>query len=250
MEATVREILRELAAPPILVFQGHHADAENSRSSRLYCDASCNGFGATLEQEQPDGPVRPILFISRATLYSELSWTPLGLKAGSIVWAIERLRGHLWSTKLVIYSDHMALENIAKVGEHNARVERWLEFLSAYTYTLECRKVAVNGNADFFSRPPQPATDADRTGPNRLTSPDTVDIYLIRPFGFAHCKLSMPGIGVGGLVPIPSLPIPVIRPIPFSDHDYGDFRRLGPSMGFSGPSSALKTFVGPISTHD
>ena len=124
-------------------------------------------------------------------------------------------------------------------------MQRRLEVFSAYTHTLEYRKGTANGNADFLSRLSQPANDADRTGPNHLTSPDTVGISLIRP-----CEPSMPDIGLGGLVPTPSLPIPVIRPIPFTDDDYGDFRRLGPSMGSSGPSSAPKTFVGPISTHD
>ena len=127
------------------------AVADNSRPFRLYCDSSIDGFGATLEQEQPDGSVRPVLFISRATLDFERSWTPLDLEAVSIVWAIERRRGHLWSTHFQIYSDHKAPENIAKIGEHNARVRRWLEFLSAYTYTLEYRKGTANGNADFLS---------------------------------------------------------------------------------------------------
>ena len=52
---------------------------------------------------------------------------------------------------ICIYSDHKALESIDKVGEHNGRVRRWLEFFSAYTYTLEYRKGSANGNADFLS---------------------------------------------------------------------------------------------------
>lgn len=44
-------------------------------------------------------------------------WT---FKAGGIVRAIKRLRGCIWSTKLVIYSGHKALESIGKLGEHNA----------------------------------------------------------------------------------------------------------------------------------
>ena len=251
MEAIVREILRELAAPPILAFPGYDAAADNSRPFRMYCDASRDGFGATLEPEQPDGSVRPILFISRATSYSERSSTPLDLEAGGIVSPLKRLRGYLWSTKFVIYSNPKALENIAKVGEHKARVQRWLEFFSAYTYTLESRRGTPNGNADFLSCPPQPATDAHRTGPNRLTSPDTVSIYLTRPCGFTPCEPSMPSIGSGVLVSTPSLPIPIIRPIPSTDGDNGVFRRLGPSMGSSGPSSAPKMssgLFGPTTT--
>ena len=165
LEATIRAILHELTEPPILVYPDWDAVADDSRPFRLYCDASMDGFGATLEQEQPDGSVRPITDISRATLDSERSWTPLDLEAGSIVWAIKRLRGHLWSTRFEIYSDHKALENIAKVGEHNARVRRWLESLSAYNYTLNTAKVRPTATPTSFhayhNQPPTPtAPDA------------------------------------------------------------------------------------------
>lgn len=76
---------------------------------------------------------------------------PLDLEAGSIVRAIERLCGHLWSAQFRIYSDHKAVVNIAKVGGHHARVQRWLKSLSTYPYTLECRNGSNNGNADFLS---------------------------------------------------------------------------------------------------
>ena len=92
MEAIIRKILRELASPPILVYLDWDAVADNSRSFPLYCNASLDGFGTTLEQEQPDGSIRPIVFNSRTTLDNERSWTPLDLEAGSIVWAIKRLR--------------------------------------------------------------------------------------------------------------------------------------------------------------
>ena len=66
--------------------------------------------------------MRSIAYISRATLDSETHLTPLALEAASIVWAIKRLRGHLWGTKFSIFSDRKALESIGKVGDHNARV--------------------------------------------------------------------------------------------------------------------------------
>ena len=109
---------------------------DGSRPFREYTGASIDGFGAMLEQEQPDSSVRPIAYASRATLDSERHWTPLELEAGSIVWATKRLQGYLWGTKLCIFSDHKALENVGKVGDHNARVQRWLEYLTAFDYTL------------------------------------------------------------------------------------------------------------------
>ena len=92
MEDTVRALLAKLAAPPILVFPDWDAVIDTSRPFRLHCDASTAGPGATLGQEQPDGSIRPIVYISRATLDNEQNWTPMGLEAGCVVWSIRRLR--------------------------------------------------------------------------------------------------------------------------------------------------------------
>ena len=93
MEAVVREILTELAALLILVFPDWNAVADGSRPFHAYCDTCIDGFGAALEQEQPDGPVQPISYISRATFDSERNWTPLDLEAGSIEACYIRVRG-------------------------------------------------------------------------------------------------------------------------------------------------------------
>ena len=58
--------------------------------------------------------MRPIAHINRATNDSKRHWTPLDLKAGSIVWAIKRLRGYCWGTKFRIISDHKAFESIGE----------------------------------------------------------------------------------------------------------------------------------------
>ena len=65
-----------------------------------------------------------------------------------------------------------------------------------------------------------------------------------------YCKPSIPDIGLGGLVSPPYIPIPVIRPIPFTDDDVGDFSRFGPYMGPLGLFSAATTVVWPPSAHD
>ena len=88
MEDTVRALLAELATSPILVFPDWDAVIDTSRPFRLHRDASTAGLDATLEQEQPDGSIRPIVYISRATLDNEQNWTPMELEAGCAVWSI------------------------------------------------------------------------------------------------------------------------------------------------------------------
>ena len=138
----------------------------------MYFDACIDVFGASLVQEQPNGSVRPTAYIRRVNLDSERYWNPLDVEAGSIVWAIKCPRGYLWSTKFRIFPDRKALKRIGKVGNHNARVQRWLEFLTASDYTLEYRKGSANGNADFLSGLPEPATEHDRSGSSSLTPVD------------------------------------------------------------------------------
>ena len=93
LELIVREIVAELAGPHILVFTDWDGVVDGSHPFHVYCGACIDGFGGVLEPEQPDGSVRPIVYISRAALDSERHWTPLDLEAGSIGLSIKRLRG-------------------------------------------------------------------------------------------------------------------------------------------------------------
>ena len=139
MKRIVRELLAELAAPPILVFPDWDAVIDKSRPFRLHCDASTDGLGATLEQEQLDGSIRPIVYISRATLDNEKNWTPMELEAGCVVWSIRRLRRYLFSVFFHVYTDHECLQQISKISETKPRIQRWVEFLFAYSFRLTYR---------------------------------------------------------------------------------------------------------------
>ena len=122
MKDTVRALLAELAAPPILVFPDWNAVIDTSRPFRLHCDASTAGLGATLEQEQPDGSIRPIVYISRAALDNEQNWTPMELEAGCVVWSIRRLRRYLFGVYLLVFTDNQCLQQICKIGETKPRI--------------------------------------------------------------------------------------------------------------------------------
>ncbi|CAB1119842.1 unnamed protein product [Ectocarpus sp. CCAP 1310/34] len=202
MEQAVRVLLSELANPPVL----------------------------------SDSSIRPIVFISGATLDSERHWTPLDLEAGSIVLSIKRLRGYLWGTKFRIFTDHKSPEHFAKVGENNARVQRWLELLTAYNYSLEYRKGSPNGNADFLSRLPIDAAESDRSGRSRLTPDDDEEgVFFIRSCGLTPSGHRAVGVGLGGHVP--KTPASVLGGLAPSTADFVDFRRHGPRLSPSGPLS-------------
>ena len=203
MEDTVRALLAELAAPPILVFPDWDAVIDTSRPFRPHCDVSTAGFGATLEQEQPDGSIHPIIYISRATFDNEQNRTPMELEAGCFVWSIRRLRRHLFGVYFLVFPDHQCLQQICKIGETKPRIQRWMEFLSAYNFRLSYRRGQENADADFLSRLPLPPIGEDISGASALTDPDDLGVYLIRACGFTTPAYPVPGVGLGRLTPLP-----------------------------------------------
>ena len=224
----MRETLAELTTPPVPVFPDWDAVADGTRPFHVYCDACIDGFGAAREHEQTDGSIEPIAYISRATFDSERHWTPLGLEAGSMVWALKRLRGYLWGTNFRILSDHKALESIGKVGNHNARVQRWFEFPTAFDYTPEYRKGRANGNVDFLSRLPKPATEHDRNGSTGLAPVEDGGIYLIRACELYTPSSPIPAVGLGGLMPRTEKN--ALGGLPLTLAGFCDFRTHGPRI--------------------
>ena len=140
MEDTVRPLLAELAAPPILSFPDGDAVIDTSRPFRLHCDANTAGLGATLGREHPDGSIRPVVYIRRATLDNAQNWTPMELEAGCVVWSIRRLRCYLFGVYFLVFTDHQCLRQICKIREPKPRIQTWMEFLSAYNFRLSYRR--------------------------------------------------------------------------------------------------------------
>ena len=106
--------------------------------------------------------------------------------------------------------------------DRNARIQRWLEFLTVFDYTLEYRNRSANDNADFLSRLPKPATEHDPIGSKSLTPVEDDGLYLIRACGLHTPSSPIPGIGLGGLMPN------ALGGLPFIFADFCDFRAHGP----------------------
>ena len=111
------------------------------------------------------------------------------------------------------------------MGNHNARVQRWLEFFTAFDYKLEIREGSANGNADFLSRLPEQATEHDRSGSTSLNPVEDDGIYFIRVCRLNTPYSPIPGVGLGGLVP--RTESAVLGGLPFTSADYSIFAHTG-----------------------
>ena len=131
------------------------------------------------------------------------------------------------------------------MGSHNTRVQRWLELLTAFDYTLEYRKRSANGNAAFLSRLPEPATQHGRSGSTSLNLVVDGGTYLTRACGLSTPSSPIPGVGLGGLVP--RTESAVLGGIPFTSADFRDFRAHGPRMWIDDISAHSGSFVACVS---
>ena len=167
------------------------------------------------------------------------------LEAGCVVWSIRHLRRYLFGVYFLVFTDHQCLQQICKIGETKPRIQRWMEFLSAYKFRLSYRRGQENANADFLSRLPLPPIADDVSGASTLTDPDDLGVYLIRACGLTTPSCPFPGVGLGGLVPSPDIPFlgglapspdtPVLGGLPLTSDDFRTHRAPIPS-----PSATLR----------
>ena len=145
----------------------------------------------------------------------------------------------------LVFIDHQCLQQICKIGETKPRIQRWMEFLSAYNFRLSYRRGQENANADFLSRLPRPPVAEDVSGASALMDPDDLGVYLIRACGLTTPSCPVPGVGLGGLVPSPDIPvlgglapspdIPVLGGLPLTSDDFRTHRAPIPS-----PSATIR----------
>ena len=208
-EGILRKLLQQLASPLVLAFPDYPAAVSGERPFRLVCDASCDGLGAVIEQQQQDGTIQPLSFLSRTTLPNERAWSATELECGAMVWAIKKNRHLFYGIPFQVVSDHQPLRNMASLATKNNRVQRWFDFLSAYQYEIVYRPGTANSNADMMSRLPLPATEDDLSPDVRLTEPEDQDVYFVGASGVSRMSSSLGGLagsedrenfGLGGVV--------------------------------------------------
>ena len=92
-------------------------------------DASKTGLGITLWQKQSDGEIKPIAFGSRYLNESEQNYSIGELELLAVVWGLEKFRFYLYGKKVLLYTDHQALEPLIKRNrcnrQYSARLTRW-----------------------------------------------------------------------------------------------------------------------------
>ena len=143
---TVKE---KLLSPPILAY------SDFTKPFILHTDASTDGLGAVLYQEQ-DGLERVVAYASRGLKPSEKNYPAHKLEFLCLKWAVtEKFHDYLYGNNFVVYTDNNPLTYVLSSAKLDATGHRWLASLGCYNFNLVYRSGKANGDADGLSRRPQ-----------------------------------------------------------------------------------------------
>ena len=120
----------------------------------LEVDASFDGLGAVLSQDQPQGRV-VIAYASRSLRPTEKNmsnYSSMKLELVCMKWAItEKVREYLLGGKFTVYTDNNPLSHF-KTAKLGATEMRWAAQLAQFDFEIKFRSGRSNRNADALSR--------------------------------------------------------------------------------------------------
>ena len=144
-------------------------DFNPSRETRVKCDASHSGLGATLDQWSDQNEWVPIAFAFWYLNTQEKKYSTNELELLAVVWAVDRFKHYLLGKEFVIATDHKALTSA--LGEHRSnktyqsRLTRWVDRLLLYQFKVIHIHGKDMGIVDYLSREPNgkpwPESDID-----------------------------------------------------------------------------------------
>ena len=141
-----RQLKTKLISPPILSFPQFNMEFT------VDCDASLEGLGAVLSQENDRCVVANASHVQLTK--QERQYCATCRKMLALVWAVQYFKSYLWGRPFKVRTDHSALKWLKNFKDPQGQVARWIEILSGYDFRVEHRPGLKHGNADSLSRLP------------------------------------------------------------------------------------------------
>ena len=117
----------------------------------LMCDASDRDIGAVLGQSEDKKPYI-IHYASRILNDVQLNYSTIEKELLAVVWALEKFRPYLIFSKVIVYTDHAAIQHLMGKREMKARLMRWVLILQEFDLKVKDKKGLDNTIADHLSR--------------------------------------------------------------------------------------------------
>ena len=164
----IQELKRVISTAPVLTIY------DSTKPIRISSDASGEGLGAVLEQQE-GLDWRPVAYASRSLTSTEKRYAQIEKECLSIVFACSKFHQYVYGRQFTCENDHKPLQQIFKkeIGKVPARIQRMMMFLIKYPdLTLKYTPGTHMKIADTLSR----STDEKQQLMNTESSPEIKDI--------------------------------------------------------------------------
>ena len=117
-------------------------------------DSSGYAIGATLSQDQGNGKIQPVAYMSKKMLDAETRYPVHEQEELAIILALNEWRHYLHGCKFTIETDHHSLIFLDTKPHLSARQARWMEKMQEFDYEIRSKPGKDNVVADALSRRP------------------------------------------------------------------------------------------------
>nr|XP_027067453.1 uncharacterized protein LOC113693070 [Coffea arabica] len=117
------------------------------------CDTSNHAVGAVLGQRVGKA-THVIYYAFRALNGTQLNYSTTEKEFLAVIFALEKFRSYLLDTKVIVFSDHVALRYLMTKKDAKSRLIRWILLLQEFDLKIMNKKGSENLVADHLSRIP------------------------------------------------------------------------------------------------
>ena len=130
--AAFQELKMKCLTVPVLAF------VDFKKPFLLETDASIEGLGAVLSQEQDDGRYHPVAYASRGLKGSELTYHSSKFEFLALKWAMtEQFREYLQYQPFLIRTDNNPLTYVLTTPNLDAVGHRWVAAMAGYNFEIQ-----------------------------------------------------------------------------------------------------------------